>query len=88
MSTLNSKVKVAIGQPVKPKTDDQDRLWREMRCLHCRYWFGDEFIRDGRIRLKCPKCSKITVMEVKPRKKVENGRSPSKKLTQETTKHE
>lgn len=77
MST--SKVQASFGQPIAAKTDENRRLWRELRCLNCRHWFGDEYIRDGRIRLKCPKCDRITVMEFRPFKPG-SGRCPSKQL--------
>ena len=78
MST-NSKVTTKFGDPIPAKTDKNNRFWRELRCLNCRHWFGDEYIRDGRIRLKCPKsyCGKITIMEFHSNRK---DRSPSKKL--------
>lgn len=70
-------VQAGFGEQVQPKTDDKNRLWRELRCLGCRHWFGDEYIVEGRIRLKCPRshCGKITIMEFRKRKP-EKGRTP------------
>lgn len=49
-----------------PKTDGHGRIYREVRCANCRAFLCDEYIRVGRIRIKCFRCGRITIMEFKP----------------------
>lgn len=48
---------------ILPKTDSEGRIYREVRCPNCRAFLCDEYIRYGRIRLKCFKCGKIIIVE-------------------------
>lgn len=69
------KVQPADSGSILPKRDGQGRIYREMRCPNCRAFLGDEYIRKGRIRLKCWRCNRITIMEFRPYRS-EKGRAP------------
>ena len=49
-----------------PKRDGKGRIYREVRCEKCRAFLCDEYIRSGRLRLKCFRCGRITVMTFRP----------------------
>jgi len=62
------------------KKDGAGRMYREIRCNECRAWLGDEFIREGRIILKCFRCGNISLMVFRPRRK---GSSQQTKVTKD-----
>ena len=70
-----------------PKTDEQGRIYREVRCPHCRAFICDEYIRDGRVRFKCFRCAKIIIMEFRSRRG-RKGRAPDNKAARESKEHE
>ncbi len=61
-----------------PKTDSEGRIYREVRCANCRAFLCDEYIRVGRIRIKCFRCGRITIMEFRPYRSKRSG-APRKK---------
>lgn len=83
LSIMQPEISSSIGDEINPKLDEAGRFWRELRCLFCRHWFGDEYIIAGRIRLRCPKCDKITVMEFRMRKRKRKGRIHENKQLKE-----
>lgn len=54
------------------KKDGAGRMYREVRCTECRAWLADEYIREGRIILKCFRCGNISLMVFRPRRKGSN----------------
>ena len=67
-----------------PKTDEKGRIYREVRCGHCRAFLCDEYIRVGRIRIKCFRCGRITIMEFRPRRS-KRGKAPVNSNVKEET---
>lgn len=67
-----------------PKTDAQGRIYREVRCANCRAFLCDEYIRLGRIRIKCFRCGRITIMEFRPRRSKRGKTSGNTNLKEET----
>lgn len=68
-----------------PKTDAKGRIYREVRCDNCRGFLCDEYIRVGRIRIKCFRCGRITIMEFKPHRSKRNAETPGNNKLKETT---
>lgn len=56
-----------------PKKDSDGRMYREVRCDNCRAWICDEYIYKGRVRFKCPRCGRITIMEFRPHRSKRSG---------------
>lgn len=72
--------KVTIGEATlnRLKIDSKGRIYREIRCIHCRSWLGDEYVFSGRLMLKCFRCGTVMTLEFKHAKGVEqNGRLTS-----------
>lgn len=67
-----------------PKTDSEGRIYREVRCANCRAFLCDEYIRLGRIRIKCFRCGRITIMEFRPYRSKRSGAPGNKKLMEDT----
>ncbi len=63
----------SVVAQVAIKTDEQGRVYREIRCSECRTWLADEYIFRGRLILKCRKCGKIVLMVFRPHKKKKSG---------------
>lgn len=76
MSIPHRRVADAPDSVMMPKTDEKGRIYREVRCSNCRAFICDEYIRDGRIRFKCFKCGKITIMEFRPRRSKRKPEAP------------
>lgn len=56
-----------------PKTDEKGRIYREVRCANCRAFLCDEYVHTGRIRIKCFRCGRITILVFRSRR---SKRSP------------
>ncbi len=66
MTQHNRDQKISQEGIMLPKTDEQGRIYREVRCPNCRAFICDEYIRVGRIRFKCFRCGRIMIMEFRP----------------------
>ena len=47
------------------KTDEQGRVYREIRCENCRSWLADEYVYSGRLLLKCFRCDNVVKITFK-----------------------
>jgi len=52
-----------IIEKMTPKFYD-GKMYRELRCNHCRKFAIWEYVRDGRLLYECPRCHKISVFEI------------------------
>lgn len=68
---------ITIEQSNEPnllKRDADGKTYREVRCPNCRAFICDEYIREGRIRLKCFRCGMTLKMSFRrERRKEPNG---------------
>jgi LSD1 subclass zinc finger protein len=45
-----------------------DKFWKEVRCSNCRTLLAYEYIFNGRLMIKCPKCNEHNVVNYKDNK--------------------
>lgn len=69
---------------LSPKLDPEGRLLREVRCQGCRALLANEYIRDGRLWIKCWRCHRINVLVFHPPKK-DGGRNTGANKTEDLT---
>lgn len=58
--------KMEDAELIYNKRDSKGRIYREVRCMKCRAFLCDEYVRIGRLRLTCFKCGTILIMDFKP----------------------
>lgn len=78
-SELERNITIGFAQLNRPKQDDKGQIYREIRCLACRSWLGDEYVFSGRLKLKCFRCGNVIVMEFKHKKDGLRGSNPGDK---------
>lgn len=62
---LETNISVSHSTLNRIKQDEKGRIYREIRCLNCRSWLGDEYLFSGRLKLKCFRCGTVMSLEFK-----------------------
>lgn len=68
------------GPELPQQIDKNGNLWREIRCENCHKLLGHEYVREGRLLLKCGRCGRISLLEFKPPKKAQENHSNDKNI--------